>query len=212
MKYKDFVYGIMAGVVVGFGGIIKLSVANEALGAFLFAGALFIILSLEYNLFTGMVGYYFYNERIPYVKRLAVILLGNLIGTFLIAKLILLTRYGEGLRILAEKSVAVKLSDNLLSLFILAIFCNMFVVNATHQFKYNSFQVGKYLAIFISIMTFVLSGFEHSIADSFYFFLAGDISPRVITIFLVVLFGNIIGGVIIPTVALIYDESFYLKG
>lgn len=61
-------------------------------------------------------------------------------------------------------------------------------------------------------MTFVLSGFEHSIADSFYFFLVGDISPRVITIFLVVLFGNIIGGVIIPTVALIYDESFYLKG
>ena len=49
MKYKDFVYGIMAGVVVGFGGIIKLSVANETLGAFLFAGALFIILSLEYN-------------------------------------------------------------------------------------------------------------------------------------------------------------------
>ena len=75
MKYKDFVYGIVAGIVVGFGGIIKLSVANETLGAFLFAGALFIILSLEYNLFTGMVGYYFYNERIPYIKRLAVILL-----------------------------------------------------------------------------------------------------------------------------------------
>lgn len=202
----------MAGIIVGFGGVIKLSVANEALGAFLFAGALFIILSLEYNLFTGMVGYYFYNERISYIKRLSVILVGNLIGTFTVARLILLTRYGDRLMALAEKAVAIKLSDNLLSLFILAIFCNMFVVNATHQFKYNSYQVGKYLAIFISIMTFVLSGFEHSIADSFYFFLAGDLSPRILTVFLVILAGNILGGVIIPTVALIYDDSFYLKG
>lgn len=202
----------MAGIIVGFGGVIKLSVANEALGAFLFAGALFIILSLEYNLFTGMVGYYFYNERILYIKRLSVILVGNLIGTFTVARLILLTRYGDRLMALAEKAVAIKLSDNLLSLFILAIFCNMFVVNATHQFKYNSYQVGKYLAIFISIMTFVLSGFEHSIADSFYFFLAGDLSPRILTVFLVILAGNILGGVIIPTVALIYDDSFYLKG
>lgn len=202
----------MAGIIVGFGGVIKLSVANEALGAFLFAGALFIILSLEYNLFTGMVGYYFYNERISYIKRLSVILVGNLIGTFTVARLILLTRYGDRLMALAEKAVAIKLSDNLLSLFILAIFCNMFVVNATHQFKYNSYQVGKYLAIFISIMTFVLSGFEHSIADSFYFFLARDLSPRILTVFLVILAGNILGGVIIPTVALIYDDSFYLKG
>lgn len=88
----------------------------------------------------------------------------------------------------------------------------MFVTNATHQFKYNSFQVGKYLAIFISIMTFVLSGFEHSIADSFYFFLVGNINPRVITVFLIVLSGNIVGGLIIPTVALFYDENFRLKG
>lgn len=212
MKYKDYVYGFMAGVIVGLAGVVKLSIPSKALGSFLFAGALFIILSLEYYLFTGMVGYYFYKERRPYRLKLTKVLLGNLLGTFTVAKMISLTRYGENLIHLAERSVAIKTSDNLLSLFILAIFCNMFVTNATHQFKYNSYQVGKYLAIFISIMTFVLSGFEHSIADSFYFFLAGKINPRVITVFLIVLSGNIVGGLIIPTVALFYDENFRLKG
>lgn len=212
MKYKDFVYGFMAGVIVGLGGIVKLSIPSKALGSFLFAGALFIILSLEYYLFTGMVGYYFYKERKTYRIKLIKVLLGNLLGTFTVAKMISLTRYGENLIRLAERSVAIKTSDNLLSIFILAIFCNMFVTNAVHQFKYNSYQVGKYLAIFISIMTFVLSGFEHSIADSFYFFLVGKINPRVISVFLIVLLGNIIGGLIIPTVALFYDEHFRLKG
>lgn len=211
--YLQFlVYGIMAGFVVGFGGIVLLSVPSPTLGSFLFAGALFIILSLNYNLFTGMVGYFFYKEKKSYAKELAVVLLGNLIGTFIMATLIKFTRYGPGLMEVAQLKTADKLTDSLLSMFLLGIFCNMFVTNATHQFKYNPYQVGKYLAIFISIMTFVLSGFEHSIADSFFFFLAGDFTLRMVQVFFVVLIGNIIGGLIIPTVALIYDDNFKLKG
>lgn len=211
-KYKDFILAMMAGIIVGFGGIVILSTENPYLGAFLFAGALFIILSLKYNLFTGMVGYYFYNERKAYMKKLFVVLLGNLLGTFLVASLIKLTRIGPDLVLEAQARTAIKLSDSLGSMFILSIFCNMFVTNATHQFKYNPYQVGKYLAIFISIMTFVLSSFEHSIADSFFFFLSGKIDSQILLIFLVVLLGNIIGGLIIPTVALAYDDNFKLEG
>ena len=68
------------------------------------------------------------------------------------------------------------------------------------------------LAIFISIMTFVLSNFEHSIADSFFFFLAGAFNKKAVLAFLVVLAGNIIGGLVIPTVALIYEDTFRLQG
>ncbi len=211
-KYKDFILAMMAGIIVGFGGIVILSTENPYLGAFLFAGALFIILSLKYNLFTGMVGYYFYNERKAYMKKLFVVLLGNLLGTFLVASLIKLTRIGPDLVLEAQARTAIKLSDSLGSMFILSIFCNMFVTNATHQFKYNPYQVGKYLAIFISIMTFVLSSFEHSIADSFFFFLSGKIDSQILLIFLVVLVGNILGGLIIPTVALAYDDNFKLEG
>ncbi|MDU1828817.1 formate/nitrite transporter family protein [Anaerococcus sp.] len=211
-KYKDFILALMAGIIVGFGGIVLLSTESPYLGAFLFAGALFIILSLKYNLFTGMIGYFFYNEKISYSKRLFVVLIANLLGTFLVANLIKFTRIGPDLVLKAQERTAVKLSDSLGSMFVLSIFCNMFVTNATHQFKYNPYQVGKYLAIFISIMTFVLSSFEHSIADSFYFFLAGEFNKQTILVFLVVLFGNIIGGLVIPTVALLYDDNFRLKG
>lgn len=211
-KHKDFVLAIMAGFIVGFGAIAMLSTENVYLGSFLFSGALFIILSLKYNLFTGMVGYYFYNERKSFIKRLLRVLLGNLIGTFIIASLIKLTRVGPFLVEEAQARTDLKLSDSLGSMFILAIFCNMFVTNATHQFKYNPYQIGKYLAIFISIMTFVLSNFEHSIADSFFFFLAGAFNKEALLAFLVVLAGNIIGGLVIPTVALIYEDTFRLQG
>lgn len=209
---KSLAYGLMAGLIVGFGGIVLVSADSPALGAFLFSGALFIILSLEYKLFTGMVGYFFYKEKKTFSKELILVLVGNLLGTFLMANLIRLTRFGPDLVAAAQLRTEVKLNDSLLSMFILAIFCNMFVTNASHQFKYNPFQVGKYLAIFISIMTFALSGYEHSIADSFFFFLAGNYNWQVLVVFFVVLAGNIIGGLVIPTVALFYDDKFTLPG
>lgn len=209
---KALVYSIMAGVVVGLGGTALLELQNVYLGAFLFAGALFIILSLEYDLFTGQVGYFFYKERKPYAIHLLVVLVGNLIGTFLTAMMIRATRLGPLLMAEAQLKTAVKMEDSFLSLFILAIFCNMFVTNAAHQFKYNPYQVGKYMAIFVSIMTFALSGYEHSIADSFFFFLAGDFNMAALRAFGIVLLGNIVGGLIIPTLALKFDEHFRLKG
>ena len=210
--HKTIIYGIMAGVMVGFGGIALLSVDNPYLGAFLFAGALFIILSLQYSLFTGMVGYFFYNERKEYTKKLFIVLIGNLIGTFTVAMLMRLTRFGPALIEQAQLKTAVKLGDSPLSLFILAFFCNMFATNAVHQFKYNRFQVGKYLAIFISIMTFVLSGFEHSIADSFFFFLAGEFNLLALRNFFLILIANILGGLVIPSLSLMYDDTFSIAG
>ena len=126
--------------------------------------------------------------------------------------LIRATRFGPELMEQAQLKTQVKLNDSPLSLFILAFFCNMFVTNAVHQFKYNRYQVGKYLAIFISIMTFVLSGFEHSIADSFFFFLAGEFNLLALRDFFIILIANILGGLIIPTINLLYDDSFRLAG
>ena len=210
--HKSIIYAIMGGAMVGFGGTVLLSVDNPYLGAFLFAGALFIILSLKYSLFTGMVGYLFYYDKKEYTKKLFIALIGNLIGTFAIAMLMRQTRFGPALIAQAQLKTGVKLNDSPQSLFILAFFCNMFVTNAVHQFKYNRYQVGKYLAIFISIMTFVLSGFEHSIADSFFFFLAGEFNLLALRNFFLILVANILGGLVIPTLSLMYDDTFSIAG
>ena len=159
-----------------------------------------------------MVGYLFYYDKKEYTKKLFIALIGNLIGTFAIAMLMRQTRFGPALIAQAQLKTGVKLNDSPQSLFILAFFCNMFVTNAVHQFKYNRYQVGKYLAIFISIMTFVLSGFEHSIADSFFFFLAGEFNLLALRNFFLILVANILGGLVIPTLSLMYDETFSLAG
>ena len=61
-------------------------------------------------------------------------------------------------------------------------------------------------------MTFVLSGFEHSIADSFFFFLAGEFNLLALRNFFLILVANILGGLVIPTLSLMYDETFRLAG
>jgi len=209
---KDFSGGIMAGAMISLGTAVMLAVENPYVGTLLFSGGLFTVLCLKYNLFTGMLGYFFYNEKISYAKRLAVVLLGNVVGTYLVAILLRTTRLSPALVAGAQAKTAVKLNDSWRSLFVLGFFCNIFVTNAAHQFKYNPHELGKYIAIFVSIMTFVLTGYEHSIADSFLFLLAGDYSLRALGAFLVVVAGNIVGGLIVPTYALYQDESLVLRG
>ena len=52
---------ILAGIMIGIGGTIFLSL-EKTLGAFLFAIGLFMIVTRGYNLYTGKVGYIFDNK------------------------------------------------------------------------------------------------------------------------------------------------------
>ena len=45
---------------------------------------------------------------------------------------------------------------------------------------------------------FILSGFEHSIADMFYFGASGTISGRVLLFIIAAVLGNSLGAVILP--------------
>jgi formate/nitrite transporter FocA (FNT family) len=53
------------------------------------------------------------------------------------------------------------------------------------------------LGILFCIPTFILSGFEHSIADMFYVF-AGRISVAALVFLAAVLIGNVVGGLLLP--------------
>ena len=54
------------------------------------------------------------------------------------------------------------------------------------------------LTIFFCVPVFILSGFEHSIADLFYFFAAGEWNGKGILFLLIVLLGNTVGGMLFP--------------
>ncbi len=193
-----FLRAVMTGFAIGIGGSVYLSCDNKYMGAFLFGTGLFVILSFGFNLFTGKVGYAVENKP-SYIIDLILIWLGNLTGTAIMGGMILCTRIAS----IGEKAAeicSVKFNDNLLSIFILAIFCGMLMFIAADGFKKIENPVGKMLAVFLPVMAFILSGYEHSIANMFYFTIAKVWSANTVLYLLVMTMGNAVGGMFIPFV------------
>ena len=194
---KNLILSIYSGLCIGLGGTVYLACDNKVLGSFLFGLGLFTILNFGFNLFTGKVGYFVKNKPC-YWGFLGIVWLGNFIGTFLFARMIALTRYGAALQAKASALCLVKDGDSIASLLILGIFCGMLMFIAADGFKSIENQIGKVVVVFLPVMVFILSGFEHCIADMFYFSLAGDISSLMLKSLLVITVGNSIGGGLIP--------------
>ena len=196
-RLKIFLSALLAGCAIGFGGIVFLSLDSKVLGSLFFTVGLFTITAFGLHLYTGKVCYVFQRDR-AYALDLPVIWLGNLAGTWLVAALAGLTRIAG----IAEKAAALcqtKDADSLLSLFILGLFCNIFIYIAVEGFNTIPNAVGKYLALFFGVMVFILCSFEHCVADMFYYSMAGAWSFDALLRILVITLGNSLGGVLLPT-------------
>lgn len=198
-KLADFLYAIMAGAFIAMGGVAFLSLNNKIVGAFMFSLGLFAVCTLKYNLFTGKVGYLFCNDVKTYLPWCLMVWVGNLVGSIIVAELVRLTRVAPGIIEKSTKLVQVKADDSLISLFVLGIFCNIMVVHAVDQYLNNPHEIGKYLGIIMSIMVFILCGFEHCIADMFYIQMARMWNSQTIIALIVITLGNVLGGILIPT-------------
>lgn len=190
---KTFIGGILAGVSIALGGTAFLSLESKAAGAVFFTVGLFTVCTFGFNLFTGKVCYIFANDR-KYALDLLPIWLGNLIGAAGSAELLRLTRIGTPLAERAKQLCETKLDDSPLSIFILAIFCNILIFIAVDGFKNNPHDLGKYLALLFGVSVFVLCGFEHCVANMFYFSMAHAWSGKAIIYLLIMTFGNALGG------------------
>lgn len=191
---KIFLSALLAGLCIGLGGLVFLSVEDRVIGAALFAIGLFVICTFGLHLFTGKICYVFENDR-AYALALPVIWLGNLCGTGLTAGLVRLTRIAA----LGEKAAALcamKTADSLSSLFLLGLLCNLFIYIAVEGFRSNPHEPGKYLSLFFGVMVFILAGTEHCVADMFYFWMAGVWSGRAVLCLLVITLGNAAGGIL----------------
>ena len=195
---NTFISAIMAGIAIALGGTVFLSVDNKIIGAVAFTVGLFCVCTMGFSLFTGKVCYALDNDK-SYAANLIIIWLGNLAGTFLTAWVLSLTRIAPTISEKATALAETKLSDGLLSIFILAIFCNIMIYIAVDGFKNNPHELGKYLALFFGVVVFILCGFEHCIANMFYFSVAGAWSARTLLYVLVMTAGNAVGGLILPT-------------
>lgn len=197
-KYIEILLkAILTGIAIGIGGTVFLSCENKVAGAFLFGTGLFTILTFGFLLFTGKVGYAVENKP-SYLADLAVIWVGNLIGAMLTGGLVLLTRIGGGISEKAAALCEIKFADSPISIFILAFFCGILMFIAADGYKNIKNPAGQMLAVFLPVMTFILSGFEHCVANMYYFTAAKAWSGKAWLYMLVMTLGNAAGGILIP--------------
>lgn len=196
---STFAKAISAGIMIGIGGIVYLMAENKIIGALLFSFGLFTIIRSGFALYTGKVGYIPENNP-KYILEVLTTFLGNIVGTGLTAGLVLLTRIGGKVHENAQNAMITKLDDNMLSRFILGIFCGLLMYLAVENARVCREKNSDMSLVFgavIPVMIFILSGFNHSVADCFYFFAAYP-SVEGILYILTVALGNAVGGMLIP--------------
>lgn len=195
-KISVFLNAVLAGICIALGGIAFLSIENKIVGALFFTLGLFTIVTMKFNLFTGKVAYVFDNKP-SYILDVFIIWGGNFIGTFLTAAAVNLTRIADiGRR--AASMCETKLNDSLLSVFLLAVFCNVMIFIAVDGFAKNPHQLGKYLSLFFGVAGFIVCGYEHCVANMFYLSVANMWSAKAFLYLVVMTLGNTVGAWIIP--------------
>lgn len=200
-----FLYAIIGGLCIGLGATAYLCTENAIFGSVLFTLGLFTICTMGFNLFTGKVSYIL--EKRPYrFIELPLIWLGNLIGTAGLALLLSLTRIGENLSERAAELCRIKLGDSPLSVFILAIFCNLLIFIAVDGFKNNPRPIGKYLGLFLGVIAFIFCSYEHCIANMFYFAAGGAWSINALLYLIIITVGNSVGGLLIPICRIAHNK------
>ncbi len=194
---KDFIKSVLAGIMIGIGGTIYLSIDNNVVGASLFGIGLFMIVIYGFNLYTGKIGYLVDNFNFKYIKMLVITLIGNFIGTFFVGYIFMFTRIYSLIHDKAKLLVNVKLDDSLISILILAFFCGILMYLAVNTYKENK-DISKYLGVFLGVIVFILCGFEHCIANMYYFSVANIWNLNTLLYLLIMILGNSLGGMLIP--------------
>lgn len=184
--------GISAGILISIGGSVYLACDNKYVGAVLFSVALLCICIKGYYLFTGKVGYLVESHKKDDFVAMFSGLAGNAIATAVCGIAI---RYAIPTSAeVAEKICEAKLGQATPQTLIRAIFCGVLMYLAVSIYKEKSTVAG----IVFCVPVFILSGFEHSIANMFYFSAASIFSVQAALYLAVVVVGNSIGAVILP--------------
>jgi hypothetical protein len=200
--FKSF----LAGIMIAIGGTVFLSIENKVIGASLFSIGLFGVLIYNLNLYTGKIGYLITNFNLKYIKELIITLIGNFIGACSVGFILRYTRIYDKIY---EKSLMLantKLNDNILSIFILSIFCGLLMYYAVNGFKKQT-DFGKYLVVYLGVAVFILCGFEHCIANMYYFSVADIWSLKTLGYTGIMVLGNSIGSFIIPLCNLVIKDN-----
>ena len=199
MKFiRNLCSAILAGIMISFGGGVYLACENKVAGALLFSLGLTVILINGLLLFTGKTAYLLENKP-SYIPYLLTIWLGNILGCMLMGLLVSLAK--PALAETATKLCEAKLTQAPWQTLILGALCGVLVYLAVDFFRSDDDKKAfvKYLMVFTCVPAFILCGFEHSVADMFYFAASSShalYTWQGIVYILLVSAGNLVGAVL----------------
>ena len=78
---------------------------------------------------------------------------------------------------------------------------------AVNGYKLLGDKPGGYLGVFLGVIVFILCGFEHSIANMFYFTAAWMWSAKAFGYLAVMIIGNGLGGILFPLCEKLWKKS-----
>lgn len=181
---------IKAGMLIGLGGLVYLSVDYKVFGAFLFSFGLITIIAQGYSLYTGAIGHFAHIKEIPTYMFMLVV---NLLGAWVIG---LVAKYCTSIE--ATTLVTNKLSQPLSTVFIMSMVCGVLM----HLGVTTTKATKNPLYASMAVMLFILIGAEHCIANMFYFTVDDALSSLEAIKFMVVnILGNSLGAISWATIA-----------
>ena len=200
-NFGIFTSAIMAGICISIGCIAFLTVGG-LYGAILFSFGLLSVVHYRLKLYTGTVGFmrlfpvchkdiiqHSDNTRIyPSYKdtwtTLLLVILGNIAGCILTA----FAASWSSFAISSEAIVLSRLSLPWWSVIVRAAFCGFIMTTAV---KFGREE--KWLPLLFGVPLFIMCGFLHSIADSFYYAFSGILTLKAATWLGLTYVGNYIG-------------------
>lgn len=200
---KLILKSILAGMSIAFGAIVYSicsSYGQSIIGAALFSVGILLVIEFDFKLLTSYVPKYAplgvdkdkIKEYSKYFRNCLLVLLFNFIGAALAAVIVSYTRVCDDAFMDVINSIAHhKVEDNLLSVFIMSLFCGIIIACICKAEKWKN----NVLYIVILITVFIVCGFDHVVANSFYLVLSRELfTVSGLIYFLINFIGNFIGG------------------
>ena len=204
-----FLKGILAGLSIGLGGFLFIILSHfvsgelgKVLGSIFFAVGLFLVCTFGFNLYTGKIGLIYEGKKDKeYLISLPIMLVGNAVGAFGLGYICYFifkdTEVMNTVNAACLSRTSLETFNDYLSCIVRSFLCGVCVYLAVKSFNSDRLKpVGILLLVFF-VFVFVYAGFQHCIANMFYFGFGNHINLYTfINLILVIIFnsfGPIIG-------------------
>ena len=164
----NIIMSIFAGLMIGLGGAANL-IATGLTGAVFFSVGLYAILMFKGHLVTGKFstignnGYHWFNYILCWFN--------NLIGTTFAALICLMSSKYDAICDGAIRVFSIRTTNTFVENIGLGILCGICVFIAVAGYARNSHPI----TVMLPVAIFVFCGFNHCVADMFYFIVAGKL-------------------------------------